>query len=335
MQNSSGYPSINDKTNGFFSSTGLLYGTNPVLPLCRIYCTVYQDRNTNLYGYTDDHTVNQLFDPSLSGDEELTLISLSRTFTQIQSWMSENRLKLNPNKTELIYFGSRHSLEKTLNYCVWLAGSHVYRLQVAKYLGVHLDEVLSFKHQITMVCAKAQLNLARICGIRKYLSQEMCKILVQSLVVSHLDYANVCYAGLPNQDIMQLQHIQNQAAKLVFLTKTRDSTTQCLKDLHWLLVKQCIQFKILTLVYQGLSGQGPVYIQNMFRRRNLRPTCQYDQDVLLEVPFTVHTTFADCSLSVLGPRLWNSLLTKEAHTAASLDHFKKSVKTILFAMAYV
>lgn len=184
--------------------------------------------------------------------------------TDIQHWMNINRLKLNPTKTELVMFGTRSQLDKTLNDCVWLAGVPVYRVPQAKYLGVLLDETLSFKAQIASVCSKALLNIARICVLHPYLSEETCKILVQALVISHLDYANACYIGLPDSEMDKLQRVQTQAAKLVLKAKRLDSATQCLKDLHWLPIQQRIQFKILSLTFQGVHGSTLEYICSMF-----------------------------------------------------------------------
>ena len=37
------------------------------------------------------------------------------------------------------------------------------------------------------------------------LSKEACRILVQSLVISHLDYGNALFIGLPDCDLDKLQ----------------------------------------------------------------------------------------------------------------------------------
>ena len=111
-----------------------------------------------------------------------------------------------------------------------------------KYFQILLDETLSFKAQIAAVYSKALLNISRIRAIRPCLMVEMCKILTQSLVLSHLDNANSCYLGLPEKELHKLQRIQNEAVKLIFYADRRDSNTDCLCSLHWLPVKQRIQY---------------------------------------------------------------------------------------------
>ena len=52
-------------------------------------------------------------------------------------------------------------------------------------------------------------NLFRIHSIRQYLTQEATQVLVSSLVMSHIDYANSLLVGLPQCDIQKLQTIQD------------------------------------------------------------------------------------------------------------------------------
>ena len=47
----------------------------------------------------------------------------------------------------------------------------------------------------------------------KYLSRKAFAKLTISLVISHLDYANLTLAGLPKVSLDKLQRVQNMAAK--------------------------------------------------------------------------------------------------------------------------
>ena len=55
-------------------------------------------------------------------------------------------------------------------------------------------------------------KIRSICG---YLSTDLCKQIVTALVLSHLDYANALYNGLPDITVKKLQGIQNIAAKFL------------------------------------------------------------------------------------------------------------------------
>jgi len=69
--------------------------------------------------------------------------------------------------------------------------------------------------------------------------------------------SSVCISeGLVNR----LQSVQNAAARL--FTGTRRSYTPVLRQLHWLPVRQSVDFKVTTLVHQSLSGISPSYLAN-------------------------------------------------------------------------
>ena len=82
------------------------------------------------------------------------------------------------------------------------------------------------------------LNLLKIISIRKYLDKETITQLRATLCLSHLDYANGLLIGLPDCSIKLMQKVQNMAAKVVLNLKKHDSSTDAIKILHWLPIRQ-------------------------------------------------------------------------------------------------
>ena len=123
--------------------------------------------------------------------------------------MAMNWLKMNPTKTDFIYLGSRVQVGKCLEETISVCGDSIEHSEVIKkLLGVHIDKHLSFKHHIGVKCETAMYNVLRIKQLRRHLTQEAAQILVSSLVMSHLDYANSLFYGLSECDIDKLQHVQ-------------------------------------------------------------------------------------------------------------------------------
>ncbi|KAI5618105.1 hypothetical protein C0J50_22694, partial [Silurus asotus] len=73
--------------------------------------------------------------------------------------------------------------------------------------------------------------LHNIRRILPFLSIQAAQVLVQSLVISRLDYFNSLLAGLPLNAIRPLQMIQNAAAWLVFNQPKFSHTTPLLRSL--------------------------------------------------------------------------------------------------------
>ena len=128
-----------------------------------------------------------------------------------------------------------------------------------------MDNRLSLSKNITAVTRACRFFLYNIQRIRPFLTSYSTQLLVQAMVLSHLDYCNSLLAGLLASAIRSLQLIQNAAACLVFTVPRYYHVTPLLSDLHWLPVIARIKFKTLVLAYQAVKGSAPAYIQKLIR----------------------------------------------------------------------
>ena len=116
------------------------------------------------------------------------------------------------------------------------------------------------------------LNYLNIRNICKFLDHGTCQILVLSLVISHLDYCNSLLYGLPEITLKKFQRIQNLCARLVLRRSKYSSNRQNLKELHWLPIRQRINFKIVSIVHKCVYGMAHKYLTNMiaFKQSSVR-----------------------------------------------------------------
>ena len=117
-------------------------------------------------------------------------------------------------------------------------------------LGVILDKNLTLTHHIYETCRKAT---NAITSIRKYLTNEN----LIALVISHLDYCNSIFYGLPKQELDKLQRVQNIEAHVVTRTKRHDNIKPALGKLHQLPVESRIIFKVILITFKILRGLSP------------------------------------------------------------------------------
>ena len=184
-------------------------------------------------------------------------------------------------------------------------------------------------------CQIASFNVYKISKIRKYLTLDACKTLMQSLVVSHLDYANSILINLPNKTIAPLERIQRMAARITLGKHKRYDAMKAFKELHWLPIKKRIEYKVCLMVYKCLIGEAPTYLSNMLTLEveNGQDTRRRSK-VNFRVPKTKNKSkLADRAFSVAGPKLFNSL-PDELKEAKSTEIFKKQLKTYLCQQAF-
>ena len=120
--------------------------------------------------------------------------------------------------------------------------------------------------QIKSIIKKCFFNIRNIGKIRKYLDEDSCKMFINNLIISHLDYCNALYHGLPDCLLNQLQRAQNTAARLVLCMRKSAHITPVLMKLHWLPVQHRVKFKILMQVFKILNGKSPLYLIDLISR---------------------------------------------------------------------
>ena len=109
-----------------------------------------------------------------------------------------------------------------------------------------------------------------------------------------------------DHSLRKLQLAQNAAARILTKIRKFDHITPILKDLHWLPVRERINFKLLLLTWKAINGLAPSYISNLLvPYQPVRALCSSDKH-LPTVPRT-SSTLGDHAFSVAAPIFWNSL----------------------------
>ena len=77
--------------------------------------------------------------------------------------------------------------------------SIIQQISIQKHLGIHLDEELTFKHQINEKINKGNKGLGIICKLNKILSHSALLTIYRSFARPHLDYGDVIYDQSENE----------------------------------------------------------------------------------------------------------------------------------------
>ena len=257
---------------------------------------------------------------------------MEQCIAEIRSWMASNYLRLNDDKTEIVFIGRKSLVSKVGTVSLEIGDSVIQSSTKARNIGMIVDNVLNLKSHINQMCKGAWFHLRNIGMIKQFLSKETCEKLIHAFVTAKLDFLNSLIYGLPDLDINKLQRIQNAAARMLTGAKMRDHIQPILRELHWLPLKFRIDYKLLLLTFKALNGLAPSYISELLKPvsigRSLRSVTRQD----LHIPRT-RSTFGDRRFSVVAPKLWNTL-PSDMKDITCVDAFKKSLKTFLFGKAF-
>ena len=194
----------------------------------------------------------------------LHLKCLSNTFSDILSWMNSNKLLLNPSKTEFLLIGTKQQRLKFSQLTTLSLGNDIIPVSSsARNLGFIFDSDMSFTDQINSLSKSCHFHIRDIRRIRHLLPLSAATALANShLVSSKLDYCNSLYNGISQANLNKIQRIQNTLARVVTNTSKFEHITPILKKLHWLPIKQRIDYKLCLLTYKTLQIQQPTYLYN-------------------------------------------------------------------------
>ena len=253
--------------------------------------------------------------------------------SDVHKWMVINKLKLNTDKTELLYFHSRFRPSLELG-AIHLGSDAIYPSPQARNIGAIFDSTLSMSAHVNAIVKSGFYHLRNIAKIRNFLSRDTTKILIHAFVCSKLDNYNSLLFGLPKQLIDKLQHLMNAAARVIARVDIHEHITPVLKELHWLPVEQRIVFKINLITFKCLNNLAPSYLRELLTLYKPSRTLRSSSDKLkLEaVPYNLKT-YGYRSYSIHAPILWNSL-PMYIRSADSVSTFKSRLKTYLFNLAY-
>jgi hypothetical protein len=136
----------------------------------------------------------------------------------------------------------------------------------------------------------------------------------------------------------QLQAVLNAAARLIVCKRKYDSISNSIRDvLHWLPIRQCVDYKLSLLVFNCFQNRAPEYLTSICQLVSTIPGRQclrlaVDGDLIIPTTRTVH--YGPRSFTVAGPSVWNSLPTSLRNLSLTPTMFRHRLKTELFHRAY-
>jgi hypothetical protein len=280
--------------------------------------------------YADD---TQIYLSFSEDDSQASIRRLQLCLSSVQKWMCDNRLKLNPDKTEFLLIGHEHQRKKYLSsFPVSLLGADTKPANAARNLGVYFDQHFNFRSHISQVCRSCYYHIRDLRRIRKHLSLDDAKCLATALVSTRLDYCNSLLRGIADKDLLKLQRVQNCLARVVTKSGRFAPSLPLRRSLHWLPISFRIEFKIGVLTYKALSTGQPSYLSSLLRKITPSRTLRSNKGKLLSLPRT-KTKWGTKAFSSAAPAVWNKL-PLHVRSCGTLSSFRKHLKTHLFDLAF-
>ena len=234
-------------------------------------------------------------------------------------------------KTESILFGSKFKLKSNPNLSISCNDSTTKSASSVKYLGVTIDQHLTFSEMVRSVIRIANSRLKYLYRKKAYLTEHTKLLLIQTLIQCHYDYAcSIWYSGLSMQFKKRLQTTQNKLIRFILNLNCNDHIFPLhFKQLNWLPVNKRVEQIILCNVFKIYNGSSPKYFNEQFRPQN--SLHNYETRLSQKGGFVLPRvkSYGSKSFSVISCSLWNKL-PKHITKLDTLNNFKRAIKTHLF-----
>ena len=181
----------------------------------------------NLESYVDD---SKLFLSFPLTEVDAAFEKLEQDLLSVAQWCCENHLLINPDKTKLLFLGTRQMLSRLpQNPSISFLGAKLKPIESAKDLGVILDPHSTY--HISKTVSSCFSKLYQINRVKESFDKETLKLLITSLVFSKMLYCSTVWSNTSTQNINKLQSIQNLASKIIMNSRNFDHVTPLLHQL--------------------------------------------------------------------------------------------------------
>ena len=205
--------------------------------------------------YADDSTIYK----SCKANEVTKCSSeLENELKLLEQWSKNTNLVFNCKKTKSMLFSTRkmsqhHQLYNNDILKENCNNQAIEREHQYKLFGVVIDE--HFER-----CTHARNNfknnystLKILKKLKRYTSYQTRKYLVESLILSKIDYCNVLFKGLSKYQIQRVNKLIQACAGFL---KYKYGELKDIVDLNWLLIEVRIDFALMKLVFNGLNNKN-------------------------------------------------------------------------------
>ena len=178
-------------------------------------------------------------------------------------------------------------------------------------------EVSTCRH-VPSIVSSCNFHTCALRHIRPHLTLDAAKSVAVGIVAASLDYSLLYGTSQRNLDCLQC--VQNSLACTVTQALHHTSVTELWPQLHWLPIRQRIDYKLGTITFRDIHTGVPGYLASeLHRHQPSRALCS-GATTLLRRPHT-SSDFHRHSSAVSAPAVWTNIPTA-VRDSISLKHFQ-------------
>ena len=178
-----------------------------------------------------------------------SIMVLNKELARLEEWFQANKLTVNLSKTKFILFGSRQRLtnstttrlEQDLNLKL---GRQIDRVTHTKFLGLVLDENLSWSFHVYSISRKIAKSIGILYRARHYLNLDSLKNLYYSFIYSHISYGTLTWGSNYKSKLLPIHLLQKRALRTITFTDHRTPSRPLFQRLDILNIFEIVKLQL-------------------------------------------------------------------------------------------
>ena len=192
----------------------------PLLFILYVNDIVYSSSILKFFLFADDTNL-------LNSSKDLTKLisSTNEELSKVTEWFKANRLSLNVKKTHFMFFGNKQLPDDNSSHKLMLDGSYLEQVNSTKFLGLFIDEKLTWNQHISHISLKVSKGLGIISRVRRIFPQTVLLMLYYSLIYPYLSYCCIIWGNACVSTLNRVVILQKRAIRLVTNSPYRHTMT--------------------------------------------------------------------------------------------------------------
>ena len=253
---------------------------------------------------------------------------VNRELHEVSNWFKANKLLVNLDKSKFMIFSLKNGRPPDFDIQVKLDDMYLEKVHKVNFLGVLIDDKLSWKNHIDNVCSKVSMSVGIMKKLRPFLPVNILFTLYNALVLPYLDYCNLVWGRASSCYIKRLFILQKRAIRLCCNAPYREHTSPLFIQLNTLPLRDLIQLKTGMFVFRFKRKLLPTIFNYFFIENNQVHDVNIKRRHKLYLPLLRLTLTQANSIQYHASVLWNSL-DSSIQQSPSVNCFKKTMKIIL------
>ena len=132
------------------------------------------------------------------------------------------------------------------------------------YLGIEVDETLSWQTQVDTMVKKVSAGLGVLKKVRDLVPRQTLVRIYEALVLAYFDYCSEVWGSLGKRLSNRLQKLQSRAARIITFSGYEHRSTDVLNDLGWETLEKRRAKQLAVCVYKSINNLFPVGLKSLF-----------------------------------------------------------------------